>query len=448
MAEFSESDHVMHRSELLEKSNQAMLTDAQLEEILEMTEAIRLRKPDGKNKGRNEEIEAKIEEFSASTELSVQGNEMMAHLAELLKSSHTAFHLSEHAAHSLSHTGFLGAVIGSAIGIFTVPVLCAFEKRRPNGFEITQMALSLMIITLSSLALAAVGGPVATAAFILTTTVIGFGKTAFGFFSEWRERKSLEKEVDALKEKREQLVQDLEGLKNKDEITTRQVNQKISRLKEIDTQYVQKKQALQILQEKRTSRWELGKKGAYLTSSLLAIAGAALLLTPAAPVGLTMMVTAGGIASAILIGTLVVNRYKTYQAKKAMKKAKLASEKVDLLQDDPTLKPHSTEYKIASILSGGETKKALENEINNIKNDSEVPDESEPVFKTNESNNQIQNPDDRTPESVVEEEKDATRPSSPSQELESDDDFLPLNERTEDEEDEEDEGEGEKPIKP
>lgn len=57
-------------------------------------------------------------------------------------------------------------------------------------------------------------------------------------------------------------------------------------IKELDNKsvvFANKSSKLLELQEKRTSRWELARKGIYVSAGILAVVGAILMLTPAAP---------------------------------------------------------------------------------------------------------------------------------------------------------------------
>lgn len=336
----------------------------------------------------------KIAIFDQIMELTGQGNEITKLFGELADNAHTFIHISEQASKSMIHGGGIGALITGILGFVTIPLICALEKRKPKPNEAILMGLSIATIVLGSLAIAAVGGPIGVGAFVLTTTAIALGKTAFNYFHEWRERKALEKEVHRL----EQELNDLEN------ILDQEVN-KISKLKKqlmeelnkpsliIDTQKVKSLKSelkrssdhlafvskeiesksivfanqsskLLDLQEKRTSRWELARKGIYVSAGILALVGAILMLTPAAPIGGILMLTASVLTVSTLLGSFTVNRIKNYQAQKSQTKAQDALHQA---QDIKAKTKHSSEYIIAQSLTpeGDTVEHTLHKELEN-----------------------------------------------------------------------------------
>lgn len=343
------------------------------------------------DRAKNVEIMAQI------MELASQGNEITKLFGEIADNAHTIIRIPEEASKLLIHGGGIGALVTGILGFTTIPLLCALEKRKPKPNEVILMGLSIATIVLGSLAIAAVGGPIGVGAFVLAITTIGLGRTAFNYFHEWRERKVLEKEVHQLEQQlndlentldeainkisklKKKLMHELnqppltfdpkkiESLKEELQKTTNHLESVIKELDNKSIVFTNKSSKLLELQEKRTSRWELARKGIYVSAGILAVVGAILMLTPAAPIGATLMLAASAITVTTLVSSLVVNRIKNYQAQKSQANAKNSLHQA---QDIKTNVRHSSEYIIAQSLTpeGENVHNTLKKEIENASN--------------------------------------------------------------------------------
>jgi hypothetical protein len=342
----------------------------------------------------------KMEIYTQITDITDKSSDITKLLGDVAESSHSLLEFSEAQSKALGHGGGIGGIIAGTLGLITIPLLCALEKRLPKPIEIGQMALSAVVLILGSLALAAVGGPIAVGAFVITISALGLGRTALGFYHEWRERKALEKEVDSIEE-------EIEGLKNKaheeydsmlhlknqmieamanpkrDEARIEQLksdlkiacvnlDKTIHELEDKNLVYATKNTQLIELQEKRTNRWELAKKGIYASAGIMTLIGACLMLTPAAPIGMIFMLTTASIIAATAIGSFTVNQIKNYQARQAQKETEHALIEANELQDESASLQHnlshSSMYHIASDFAPDNIKEALQKVIENSNN--------------------------------------------------------------------------------
>ncbi|KTD56798.1 coiled-coil protein [Legionella santicrucis] len=346
----------------------------------------------------------KAEIIAQIMELTSQGNEITKLFGEIADNAHTLIRIPEEASKLLIHGGGIGALVTGILGFTTIPLLCALEKRKPKPNEAIIMGLSIATIVLGSLAIAAVGGPIGVGAFVLAITTIGLGRTAFNYFHEWRERKALEKEVHQL----EQELNDLENTLDQEVNKIAKLKKKLmnelnqpsltidpkkieslktelkkssdhleSVIKELDNKsvvFANKSSKLLELQEKRTSRWELARKGIYVSAGILAVVGAILMLTPAAPIGATLMLAASAITVTTLVSSFVVNRIKNYQAQKSQANAQHSLHQA---QDIETNVGHSSEYIIAQSLTpeGEKVQHTLQKEIENASHMHEISKE-------------------------------------------------------------------------
>ncbi|KTC91746.1 hypothetical protein [Legionella cincinnatiensis] len=344
----------------------------------------------------------KAEIIAQIMDLTSQGNEITKLFGEIADNAHTLIHIPEEASKLLIHGGGIGALVTGILGFTTIPLLCALERRKPKPNEAILMGLSIATIVLGSLAIAAVGGPIGVGVFVLAITAIGLGRTSFNYFQEWRERKALEKEVHQL----EQELNDLENALDKEVNNVAKLKKKLmdelnkppltidpkkieslkatlkqssthleSVIKELEnksTVFANKSSKLLELQEKRTSRWELARKGIYVSAGILAVVGAILMLTPAAPIGATLMLAASAITVTTLVSSFVVNRIKNSQAQKSQTKAQ---DSLHQAQDIETTAGHSSEYIIAQSLTpeGKNVQDTLQKEIENA---SKIPKDS------------------------------------------------------------------------
>ncbi|QBR84950.1 hypothetical protein E3983_11665 [Legionella israelensis] len=369
----------------LDKAEKAKKNQYSINAYFEKKEAQRLQSHLSHTEQKASERVENTENFEQATEFAEGGSEVTKLLGEISEKSHTLLHFSEHLSKSLSHTGGIGTLVAGTLGIITIPLLCALEKRRPKPTEMAQMGLSLTVIVLGALALAAVGGPLAAGIFIFAATTIGLGRTAVSFFHEWRERKALEKEVNHLREEINHIVNEIDEKRNNITQLNEQLTKEFSnpakinheKIKELRSRLetslneletlsntlenknvvlAKKSAKLLELREKRTSRWELAKKGIYASSGVLAIVGAALMLTPAAPVGGILMVVASLMSITTLAGSFIARQVKRYQMKNAQLKAEESVQEAKKIETSSTDEEkmqfgHSSEYHIAELLS-------------------------------------------------------------------------------------------------
>lgn len=381
-------------SELSQKALKAIEIKYLLQAYFSDLDMLRLQTHIGPNERIAAERAQNVETLDQILELSGQGNEITKLIGELAENAHTFIHIPEEASKLLVHGGGVGALISGTIGFATIPLLCALEKRKPKPTEAALMGLSMATIVFGALAVAAVGGPIGVGAFVLAITTLGLGRVALNYFHEWRERKALEKEVKHLKKElydlentlnyemdkisklKNKLMKELnnpsstidhkaiESLQSQLENSTAHLE---SALKELETKsviFADKSSKLLKLQEKRTSRWEIARKGIYIGAGVLAVIGAILMLTPAAPIGGVLMLTASIISATTLISSFIVNRIKSYQAQKSQTKAEHSLHQI---QEMETKSEHSSEYVIAESLTpqGKSVQHTLQKELKN-----------------------------------------------------------------------------------
>lgn len=390
--------------ESIENALKAKKIKCLLQAYFSELDTIRLQKHVSDNEKQEIGRAKKVEIIAQIMELASQGNEITKLFGEIADNAHTIIRIPEEASKLLIHGGGIGALVTGILGFTTIPLLCALEKRKPKPNEAILMGLSIATIVLGSLAIAAVGGPVGVGAFVLAITTIGLGRTAFNYFHEWRERKALEKEVHQL----EQELNDLENALDQDVNKISKLKKKLlnelnqppltidpkkieslktelkktsdhleSVIKELDNKsvvFANKSSKLLELQEKRTSRWELARKGIYASAGILAVVGAILMLTPAAPIGATLMLAASAITVTTLVSSFVVNRIKNYQAQKSQANTK---QSLHQAQNIDTNVGHSSEYIIAQSLTpeGEKVQHTLQKEIENASNLHEISKE-------------------------------------------------------------------------
>ena len=92
-----------------------------------------------------EETHEQVELFENFNEFFSQSSEITRSAGELAERSQLSIHAAEGASKSLAKTGGVGTLVAGILGLFTVPLLCFLQKRRPSWPEIGQMALSVVI---------------------------------------------------------------------------------------------------------------------------------------------------------------------------------------------------------------------------------------------------------------------------------------------------------------
>ena len=291
----------------------------------------------------------------------------------------------------IAGSGLVGAAVG-LLSFLIVPAFCAYQKRRPNASEWRSIGLSGTMFTLGMLAAFAVGGPLAAGAMIITISSLAFGNTIFSVAKDFFTSRKLKKETSALTIEMEELKKEQEEFlkkidkfklsldvessklsaeaKNTLKSMTDELKNLDNKIDSISAQFAQRTIELNRLKDSQHSRFEQAKTGLVLASGAAAIVGAALAMTPLAPIGLLVSAVSAVTSLATLVAGLIVNKIRSHKLKKAEKKQAAlnqTSNQTELpIKEDKTLQ-HSSEFKMADALSDHHPKEALETALKNTK---------------------------------------------------------------------------------